>query len=58
MPSEVAQTFTPHRGLTLRDPQSSAPYPDANPPKRAKLEPGVSLTLEKVGAGQIIPKEL
>jgi hypothetical protein len=35
-PAAFAQTFTPQRGLTLR-----------NPPKTAKLRPGVSLTLDK-----------
>ena len=35
------------RGLTLRNPQSTAPAPVANPPKWAKLIPGVSLTRDK-----------
>lgn len=51
-PSEFGQTFTPQRGLTLRNPKSSAPTPSAEapvaqPPKQAKLKPGVSLTLDK-----------
>jgi putative transposase len=46
-PAEFAQTFTPQRGLTPRNLQSSVTAPLPNPPKQAKLKPGVSLTLDK-----------
>ena len=35
-PAEFARTFTPQRGLTLRNPQSSAPAPVAQPARMGK----------------------
>jgi len=35
-PAEFAKTFTPQRGLTLRNTQSSAPFPVAQPAQKAK----------------------
>ena len=35
-PAEFAETFTPQRGLTLRNPQSSAPAPVAQPAQTGK----------------------
>ena len=37
-PAEFAQTFTPQRGLTLRNPQSSAPAPVAQPAQTGKTQ--------------------
>ena len=37
-PAEFAQTFTPRRGLTLRNPQSSAPAPVAQPAENGKTQ--------------------
>ena len=37
-PAEFAQTFTPQRGPTLRDPQSSAPAPVAQPAENGKTQ--------------------
>ena len=37
-PTEFAQTFTPQRGLTLRNPQSSAPAPVAQPAQMGKTQ--------------------
>ena len=37
-PAEFAQTFTPQRGLTLRNPQSSAPAPVAQPAQMGKTQ--------------------
>jgi putative transposase len=37
-PAEFAQTFTPQRGLTLRNPQSSAPAPVAQPAQIGKTQ--------------------
>jgi hypothetical protein len=37
-PAEFAQTFTPQRGLTLRNPQSSAPAPAAQPAQMGKTQ--------------------
>jgi len=37
-PAEFAQTFTPQRGLTLRNPQSSAPAPVAQPAENSKTQ--------------------
>ena len=37
-PAEFAQTFTPQRGQTLRNPQSSAPAPVAQPAKLGKTQ--------------------
>jgi putative transposase len=39
-PAEFAQTFTPQRGLTLRNPQSSAPAPVAQPAQTGKTQTG------------------
>ncbi len=46
-PAEFAQTFTPQRGLTLRNPVAPRQPPLPNPSKTAKLKLGVSLTLDK-----------
>lgn len=37
-PTAFAQTFTPQRGLTLRNPQSSAPAPVAQPAQTGKTQ--------------------
>ena len=37
-PAEFAQTFAPQRGLTLRNPQSSAPAPVAQPAQLGKTQ--------------------
>jgi len=37
-PDEFAQTFAPQRGLTLRNPQSSAPAPVAQPVQMGKAQ--------------------
>ncbi len=37
-PAEFAKTFTPQRGLTLRNPQSSAPAPFAQPAQTGKTQ--------------------
>ena len=37
-PAEFARTFTPQRGLTLRNPQSSAPAPVAQPAQMGKTQ--------------------
>ena len=37
-PAAFAQTFTPQRGLTLRNPKSSAPAPVAQPAQMGKIE--------------------
>jgi putative transposase len=37
-PAQFAQTFTPQRGLTLRNPQSSAPAPVAQPAQTSKTQ--------------------
>lgn len=37
-PAEFARTFTPQRGLTLRNPQSSAPAPVAQPAQLGKTQ--------------------
>ena len=37
-PAEFAQTFTPKQGLTLRNPQSSAPAPVAQPAQTGKTQ--------------------
>jgi putative transposase len=36
--AQFAQTFTPQRGLTLRNPQSSAPTPVAQPTQIGKTQ--------------------
>ena len=38
-PATFAQTFTPQRGLTPRNPQSSAPAPSAQPAQMGKTKP-------------------
>lgn len=38
-PAEFAQTFTPQRGLTLRNPQNSAPVPVAQLAENGKTQP-------------------
>lgn len=37
-PAAFTQTFTPQRGLTLRNPQSAAPAPVAQPARKAQTE--------------------
>lgn len=37
-PAAFAQTFTPQRGLTLRNPQGSAPAPVAQPAQTGKTQ--------------------
>ena len=37
-PAEFARTFAPQRGLTLRNPQSSAPAPVAQPAQKGKTQ--------------------
>jgi putative transposase len=37
-PAEFAKTFTPQRGLTLRNPQNSVPAPVAKPAQKGKTQ--------------------
>ena len=37
-PAEFARTFAPQRGLTLRNPQSSAPAPVSQPAQLGKTQ--------------------